>query len=71
MDKAFVEERRDRILLELSLDMGASPDEDRIRQLKEISTEYARGYLEAFLRNASEADILFTYQVTRLVNMAR
>ena len=71
MDKAFVEERRDKILLELSLDMGASPDEERIRQLKEISTEYARGYLEAFLHNASEADILFTYQVTRLVNMAR
>ena len=43
MDKAFVEERRDKILLELSLDMGASPDENRIRQLKEISTEYARG----------------------------
>ena len=57
MDKAFVEERRDKILLELSLDMGASPDEERIRQLKEISTEYARGYLEAFFRNASEADI--------------
>ena len=71
MDKAFVEERRDKILLELSLDMDASPDEERIRQLKEISTEYARGYLEAFLRNAGEADILFIYQVTRIVNMAR
>lgn len=71
MDKAFVEERRDKILLELSLDMGASPDEERIRQLKGVSTDYARGYLEAFLRNASEADILFTYQVTRIVNMAR
>ena len=71
MDKDFVREQREAFLRELSLGMGASPDECRIRQRKGVSTDYARGYLEAFLRNASEADILFIYQVTRIVNMAR
>ena len=56
MDKAFVKERRDKILLELSW-IWEPLQTSSGWQLKEISTEYARGYLEAFLRNASEADI--------------
>lgn len=71
MDKDCLSEQRDKFLLDLSLNIGASSDEYMLRQLKEISPEYARGYVEAFLGNASEEDILFVYQIMRLVNMAR
>ena len=68
MEKESISDQRDRLLLELSLSMGASSDEYMLRQLKGVSPDYARGYVEAFLCNAEEADILFVYQIIRLVN---
>ena len=63
--------KRDRLLLDISLAVGVSSDEYLLRQLKDVSPEYARGYVEAFLRNASEADMLFAYQSVRLMDMGR
>lgn len=72
MDKDCVAaDQRDRLLLEIALAMGASSDEYMSRQLKEVSPEYGRGYIEAFLCSAGEEDVLFIYQIVRLMHMAR
>ena len=63
--------KRDRLLLDISLAAGVSSDEYMLRQLKDVSPEYARGYVEAFLCNAREADMLFAYQIVRLMDMGR
>ncbi|MCI7568674.1 hypothetical protein [Desulfovibrio sp.] len=71
MDRDSLSDQRDKLLFDISLGMGASSDEYVLRQLKEVSPEYARGYVEAFLCNADEADMLFIYQIIRLMHMAR
>ena len=71
MDRDSLSDQRDMLLFDISLGMGASSDEYVLRQLKEVSPEYARGYVEAFLCNADESDMLFIYQIIRLMHMAR
>lgn len=62
--------QRERLIFQVAEWLNFSSDEWLAKVLSGSSVDYAKGYLDAFLANAKDEDILLFYQFVRTVNMA-
>lgn len=62
--------QRERLIFQVAEWLNFSSDEWLAEVLSGSSVDYAKGYLDAFLANAKDEDILLFYQFVRTVNMA-
>lgn len=69
MTHEFSQEEREKIIFQVAESLNFSSDEYLIKVMEDVSVDYARGYLDAFLANAGEGDILLFYQFVRTINM--
>lgn len=70
MTHEFSQEEREKIIFHLAESLNFSSDEYLIKVMENVSVNYARGYLDAFLANARDGDILLLYQFVRTIKMA-
>ena len=64
------QEQREQLIFQIGEWLNFSSDEWLTEVMKGVSIDYARGYLDAFLANAKDEDILLFYQFVRTINMA-
>ncbi|MBD5553656.1 MAG: hypothetical protein HDQ44_04890 [Desulfovibrio sp.] len=70
MTHVVSQEQRERLIFQVAQWLNFSSDEWLAEVPSGSSVDYAKGYLDAFLANAKDEDILFFYQFVRTVNMA-
>lgn len=70
MTHGLSQEQREEIIFKFAEFINISSDEYLLKLMQDVSIEYARGYLDAFLANAKDEDMRMFYQFVRTVNMA-
>ena len=71
MTHEVLQEQRERLIFKVGEWLNFSSDEWLAEIMKGVSVDYAKGYLDAFLANAGDEDILLFYQFARTLNMAK
>lgn len=69
MSNEISQEQRDKLIFKIAEALNFTSDEYLIKLMENVSVDYAKGYLDAFLANASD-DILLFYQIVRILNIA-
>ena len=61
--------QREEIILKFAEFLNLSSDEYLLKVMQDVSIEYAKGYLDAFLANARDEDMRMFYQFVKTINM--
>lgn len=69
MTHELSQEQRDEIIFKFAEFLNLSSDEYLLKLMENVSSDYIKGYLDAFLANAKEEDIKMFYQFVRTINM--
>lgn len=70
MTHAVSQAQKERLIFQVSEWLNLSSDVWLTELMEGVSIDYAKGYLDAFLANAGDEDILLFYQFVRTLNMA-
>ncbi len=69
MAQILSQDQRDEVIFKFAEFLNLSSDEYLVRVMDDVSADYAKGYLDAFLANAKDEDIRMLYQFVRTINM--
>ena len=69
MSNEISQEQREKIIFQLTESLNFTSDEYLIKLMEEVSVDYAKGYLDAFIANARDDEILLFYQFVKIIDM--
>lgn len=70
MTHGLSQEQHEEIIFKFAEFLNLSSDEYLLKLMEDVSIEYAKGYLDAFLANTKDEDIRMFYRFVRTINMA-